>query len=72
METDMTDEQLESRIASLGRQLNSEIAIWCDDASHVPATIDEMIADGELREADRPRCVHWAAVRIAGISWSIQ
>lgn len=40
-----------------------EIAIWCDEASEVPATVDQMIADGELLEADRPRCVHWQSVK---------
>ncbi len=36
-----------------------EIPIWCDDETDVPATIDAMIAEGELQETDRPRCVHW-------------
>jgi hypothetical protein len=29
----------------------------------MPATIDVMIADGELQEADRRRCVHWTRMR---------
>lgn len=30
-----------------------QIPIWCDDET------DAMIAEGELQETDRPRCVHW-------------
>jgi hypothetical protein len=37
-----------------------EIPIWCGDETDVPATIDSMIAEGELQEVDRPRCVHWS------------
>jgi hypothetical protein len=33
-----------------------------DVVSEVPSTIDQMIADGELLETDRPRCVHWQSV----------
>ena len=32
----------------------------CDVETDVLATIDTMIAEGELQEADRPRCVHWS------------
>ena len=42
---------------------SGEIPIWCDDETDVPATIDAMIADGELQEADRPRCVHWSQMQ---------
>jgi hypothetical protein len=36
-----------------------QIPIWCEDESEVPATIDRMIAAGELTEADRALCVYW-------------
>lgn len=42
---------------------SGEIPIWCDDETDAPATIDAMIAEGELQEADRPRCVHWSQMR---------
>jgi hypothetical protein len=29
----------------------------------MPATIDAMVAEGELPEADRPRCVHWSRMQ---------
>jgi hypothetical protein len=42
------------------------IAIWCDKASEVATTLDQMIAAGELLEADRVRCVHWTVAQIVG------
>lgn len=42
---------------------SGEIPIWCDDEADMPATIDAMIADGELQESDRPRCVHWSQMQ---------
>lgn len=54
----------EARIRKLeARRGSGEIPIWCDDEADVPATIDVMIADGELQEADRRRCVHWTRMR---------
>jgi hypothetical protein len=53
-----------TRITKLeGRSGTGQIPIWCDDETHVPATIDAMIADGELQEADRPRGVHWTRMQ---------
>ena len=34
-------------------------AIWCEDDADMDRTIGELIAAGELREEDRPNCVHW-------------
>jgi hypothetical protein len=33
---------------------------------HMPAMIDLMIAQGTLSESDRPRCVHWRALKSPG------
>jgi hypothetical protein len=53
-----------ARIMKLeARSSTGEIPIWCDDEADMPATIDKMIADGELQEADRPRCVHWTRMQ---------
>jgi hypothetical protein len=41
------------------------IPIWVNDAADVPRRIDELIAEGRLREAQRPRCVHWEQHRPA-------
>jgi hypothetical protein len=30
------------------------------------ASTDQMIADGEMLEADRSRCVHWTVAHIVG------
>jgi hypothetical protein len=40
-----------------------KIPIWCDDDTDMPATIDEMIAKGELQKSDRPRFIHWARMQ---------
>jgi hypothetical protein len=52
---------LERRLSRLeGGGSRDEIAIWTEEESQMPAFIDQMIADGELTEADRSRCVHWS------------
>src|SRR5258708_38025213 len=35
------------------------IPIFVDDEADVGRRIDELIAEGELFEDERPRCVHW-------------
>lgn len=42
---------------------SGQIPIWCDVETDVLATIDAMIAEGELQETDRPRCVHWSRMQ---------
>jgi hypothetical protein len=54
---------IDLRLRKLEAQETGDISIWCDDAAEVPSTIDQMIADGELLEVDRPRCVHWQLAR---------
>lgn len=50
-----------TRIIKLEARCGSgQIPIWCDNETDVPASIDAMIAEGELQEVDRPRCVHWS------------
>jgi hypothetical protein len=39
-----------------------QIPVWCDDEADVSVTISEMIALGEISEADRPRCIHWQRI----------
>jgi hypothetical protein len=43
---------------------SGQIPIWCDNEAGIPATIDAMIAEGELQEADRQRCVHWSRMQV--------
>lgn len=57
---------IDLRLRKLEAGGTGDIAIWCDEASEVPTTIGEMIASGELQEADQPRCVHWTVARIVG------
>ena len=58
---------LRSRVTKLEMQSSGgSIPVWCNDAADVPATIDAMIADGEIREVDRGRCVYWPDFRGAG------
>jgi hypothetical protein len=45
------------------RSGSGEIPIWCDDEADMAATINAMIAKGELQEADRPRCVYWTRMQ---------
>jgi hypothetical protein len=48
------------RIAKLeARRDGDQIPIICEQESEVAATIDQMIAAGELDEADRILCVYW-------------
>jgi hypothetical protein len=57
---------IDLRLRKLEATGTDEIPIWCDEANDVPSTIDQMIAEGELLEADRARCVHWTVARIVG------
>ena len=41
-----------------------QIAIWYEDEADMDRTIAELIAAGELREEDRPNCVHWSKASI--------
>jgi hypothetical protein len=54
------------RIAKLERQgLTGDIPVWCDTEAEVPATIQAMLAEGEIAERDLGRCVFWS---LAGLS----
>jgi hypothetical protein len=59
---------LSSRVTRLEtrRGAGEQIAVWCDDVDGVLATIEAMVAAGELQESDRPRCVHWTVASGAG------
>jgi hypothetical protein len=48
------------------RLRKSRSIIWCFDPEHMPAMIDLLIAKGVLSDSDRPRCVHWSAIRGTG------
>jgi hypothetical protein len=39
----------------------SKRTIWCYQRERMPAMIDLLIAQGTLRESDRPHCVHWTS-----------
>jgi hypothetical protein len=42
---------------------SDRICIWCWEPADVPATVEALIAQGVLREADRDRCAHWSEVK---------
>jgi len=51
---------MERRLAKVESKIEGDqIPIFCEEEHEVPATIDRMIAAGELTEADRPLCVYW-------------
>jgi hypothetical protein len=51
---------IERRLAKIESKIEGDqIPIFCAEEREVPATIDRMIAAGELSEADRPLCVYW-------------
>ena len=51
---------IERRLAKVESKIEGDqIPIFCEEEHEVPATIDRMIAAGELTEADRPLCVYW-------------
>jgi hypothetical protein len=51
---------IRKRIAKLeARRQGHQIPIFCEEESEVPATVDQMIAAGELAEADRALGVYW-------------
>jgi hypothetical protein len=51
---------IERRLAKIESKIEGDqIPIFCEEEREVPATIDRMIAAGELSEADRPLCVYW-------------
>ena len=51
---------LEKRLAKLEAKVEGDqIPIFCEHESEIAATIDQMIAAGELAEADRALCVYW-------------
>jgi len=48
------------RLERLERSASTrDIPVWCDLPEEVPATIDAMIAGGEILPDDRGRCVFW-------------
>jgi hypothetical protein len=54
----------ERRLAKVESKIEGDqIPIFCEEESEVPATIDRMIAAGELTEAERPLCVYWLTVK---------
>ena len=51
---------IERRLAKVESKIEGDqIPIFCEEERDVPATIDRMIAAGDLSEADRPLCVYW-------------
>jgi len=53
---------IERRLAKVETKIGGDqIPIYCEEECEVPATIDRMIAAGELTEAERPLCVYWLA-----------
>lgn len=59
---------LSSRLAKLEtrHRTSGQLPVWCDDLSDMPAAIEAMVTEGELRDEDRRRCVHWTAISETG------
>jgi hypothetical protein len=56
--------RISARLAKLERHGSTgDIPVWCDDEADVPATIQAMLAEGEIAERDISRCVYWALAR---------
>jgi hypothetical protein len=49
--------------AAAEHMTQSKWIIWCFEREQMSATIDLLVAQGSLSDSDRPRCVHWTAVR---------
>jgi hypothetical protein len=50
------------RLEAQRKGKTSQILVWCDEEADVEGTIRQMIAEGRISEADRPRCVYWQNV----------
>jgi hypothetical protein len=46
------------RLEKIEAPATDDIPVWCLHEADMHRTIDAMIAEGEIREDDRPRCVH--------------
>ena len=42
-----------------------DVPVWCDVPEKVPATIEAMIAEGEILPEERARCVFWERATFA-------
>jgi hypothetical protein len=51
---------IKARLAKLERSGSTDIPVWCDTEAEVPATIEAMLADGEITQSDIGRCVFWS------------
>jgi hypothetical protein len=55
---------IKARLAKLEHHgMTGGIPVWCDDEADVPATIQAMLAGGEITQSDVSRCVFWAHAR---------
>jgi hypothetical protein len=51
---------IKARLAKLERGGSTgDIPVWCDSEAEVPATIEAMLADGEINQGQINRCVFW-------------
>ena len=51
---------MERRLAKVESKIEGDqIPVFCEEESEVPATIDRMIAAGEITEDERRLCVYW-------------
>jgi hypothetical protein len=51
---------IKARLARLERGgSTADIPVWCETEDEVPATIEAMLADGEINQAQVSRCVFW-------------
>ena len=51
--------EIEKRLSRLEGDNSEDIPVFCEHESDVEATVDAMIAAGEIVENDRSRCVFW-------------
>jgi hypothetical protein len=55
---------IKARLARLERSgATAEIPVWCETGAEVPATIEVMLADGEITHGEISRCVFWEMAR---------
>jgi hypothetical protein len=55
---------INARLARLERGgSTADIPVWCETEAEVPATIEAMLANGEISQGDVRRCVFWAVAR---------
>ncbi len=59
----MINKMLRRLVRIEGASLHEDIPIWVDHPDQAAEMVGDMIRNGEIIKADRPRCVHWERAR---------